>query len=627
MASSQGSGFGAPPRPSTPPPPRFPPSPLPPPQPRPVPSPPPQPRPIGPPRPPQPRPFAPPPPPQPHPITPPPPHPQPVAPPPPPKPRPFAPPPPPKPRPIARPPPPHPRPFPPPPPSPIPPPPSPSNPTIIVVVFVSFGCLFLLAACLLAWCFIKKKKKKMVRQTEDVDVDEHLKVKKLVMPGPHGPRTVVLSVEDEVNVHEHIRESEIKAEGLHAESAEGPKISSEGASSSVSAHRKLTQKAQKITMALQYSAALSLLTKSGGCRPSVTLRHRPPSIAAVASAPAIKPPSLPPAKAEIFKSLEGWATQHVLPLLKPVEKCWQPQDFLPDPSQPSDAFTEEVRALRERTAELSDEYFVVLVGDMITEDALPTYQSMLNTLDGVRDDSGASPSPWATWTRCWTAEENRHGDLLRTYLYLSGRVDMCMVERTVQYLIGAGMNPGTENNPYLGFVYTSFQERATAISHGNTARLAKHGGDTTLASICGTIAADEKRHETAYSRIVEKLLELDPTGAMLAIEDMMRKKITMPAHLMYDGRDPLLFDHYSAVAQRLGVYTAEDYADILEFLVGRWRLEEMEGLTAEGRRAQEFVCGLATRIRKLQERAEERAKKLKPLGAKFSWIFNREVTL
>lgn len=188
-------------------------------------------------------------------------------------------------------------------------------------------------------------------------------------------------------------------------------------------------------------------------------------------------------------------------------------------------------------------------------------------------------------------------------------------------------DPGTENNPYLGFVYTSFQERATFISHGNTARLAKEGGDPVLARICGTIASDEKRHENAYTKITEKLLEVDPTGAMLAIADLMEKKITMPAHLMYDGVDPRLFEHFAAVAQRLGVYTVHDYADILEFLIERWGLEKLEGLTGEGRRAQEFVCGLAPRIRRLQELAEKRAKKIKPHGVKFSWIFNKELSL
>ncbi|BAT82195.1 Stearoyl-[acyl-carrier-protein] 9-desaturase [Vigna angularis] len=366
------------------------------------------------------------------------------------------------------------------------------------------------------------------------------------------------------------------------------------------------------------------------CTPR-SVRHRmlPPKCVLSMSPPSKvrRTHSLPPEKLEVFRSLEGWASKCVLPLLKPVEKSWQPGNFVPDPSLPFEEFMDEVKALRDRTKELSDEYFLVLVGDMITEEALPTYQTIMNSLDGVKDESGTSSSPWAVWNRAWSAEENRHGDLLRTYLYLSGRVNMKMIEKTIHYLIAAGMDAGFENNPYLGYVYTSFQERATFVSHGNTAKLAKDGGDPVLARICGTIAADEKRHERAYSRIVEKLLEVDPTGVMVAVGTMLEKRITMPAHLMYDGEDPRLFEHYAAVAQRVGVYTVNDYADILEFLIERWRLEKVEGLTGEGKRAQDYVCGLAPRIRKLQERAEERARKMKPRSMKFSWIFHKELHL
>ncbi|KAK4398040.1 Stearoyl-[acyl-carrier-protein] 9-desaturase 6, chloroplastic [Sesamum angolense] len=196
---------------------------------------------------------------------------------------------------------------------------------------------------------------------------------------------------------------------------------------------------------------------------------------------------------------------------------FNPSEFLPDPTRPTDDFIDEVRILRGRTTGLPDDYFVVLVGDMIIEEALPTYQSTINACDAIRDETGASPSPWAAWLRSWTAEEYRHGDVLRSYLYLSGRVDMSMIEKTIHNLIGAGMDLGWNNNPYLMYVYASFQERATFVSHGNTARLAKEGGDPILASICGTIAADEKRHEHAYVRIVEKLLEVDPNETMLAI--------------------------------------------------------------------------------------------------------------
>lgn len=136
---------------------------------------------------------------------------------------------------------------------------------------------------------------------------------------------------------------------------------------------------------------------------------------------------------------------------------------------------------------------------------------------------------------------------------------MRAVEVTIQNLIGSGMDPKTENNPYLGFVYTSFQERATKVAHGNTARFAKDHGDDVLAKMCGLIAADEGRHEIAYQRIMDELFKRDPDGCVLAFADMMKKQIVMPAHLMNDGehrgrtsRD--LFDDYSAVAERVEAY-------------------------------------------------------------------------
>ncbi|OAY67549.1 Stearoyl-(acyl-carrier-protein) 9-desaturase, chloroplastic [Ananas comosus] len=331
-------------------------------------------------------------------------------------------------------------------------------------------------------------------------------------------------------------------------------------------------------------------------------------------------------KLEVLKSMEGWVEDNILTLLKPVESSWQPQDFLPDSSSSSaEEFFDAVRELRERAAGIPDEYYVCLVGNMVTEEALPMYQSMANRFDGANDETGASATSWAQWNRGWSAEENRHGDVLTRYLYLSGRLDMRQVERTIQHLIGSGMILQEAHDAYRGFVFTSFQERATFVSHGNTARHAKEHGDATLARICGLIAADERRHETAYTRIVAKLFELDPDNAVRAFAGMMRESVTMPGLLMFDGRDRDLFGHYSAVAQRLGVYTTGDYADIVEYFVKRWRVEDVgPGLTGEGRRAQDYVCGLPQRIRKMVERAQERSARESRL-LPFSWIFNREV--
>ncbi|XBI88491.1 hypothetical protein VPH35_026456 [Triticum aestivum] len=220
---------------------------------------------------------------------------------------------------------------------------------------------------------------------------------------------------------------------------------------------------------------------------------------------------------------------------------------------------------------------------------------------------------------------------LNRYLYLSGRVDMRQVERTVHNLIRSGMVLKAARSPYHGFIYVAFQERATFISHGNTARRAKEHGDVALARICGAIAADEKRHELAYTRIVAKLFEIDPDGAVRALAYMMRRRIVMPASLMTDGHDGHLFTHYGAVAHQAGIYTASDYRGILEHLIKQWGVEELvaAGLSDEGRRARDYVCALPHKIRRLEEKAHERGRhKAQPTTSiPFSWIFDRPIKI
>ncbi|MCI0706740.1 MAG: acyl-ACP desaturase [Ignavibacteriae bacterium] len=322
---------------------------------------------------------------------------------------------------------------------------------------------------------------------------------------------------------------------------------------------------------------------------------------------------------EVIKSMEGFVRENVGTLLKPVEESWQPTDFLPDFSK--EDWHEQVTAFRETAKELPDDVLVVLVGDMITEEALPSYQTWLNRLHGVTDSSGIESSGWAQWSRGWTAEENRHGDLLNKYLYLTGRVDMRSIETSIHNLINSGFDPQTENDPYLGFIYTSFQERATKISHRNVGVMAKKAGEDRLHKICGLIAGDEARHEKAYKLFMTKVFEVDPAGGMLAFAKMMRKKITMPAVLMHDGQDRDLFSKFSMVAQKIGVYTAHHYAEIIENLVRDWKVASINGLSDAAAKAQEYVCTLGARYKKLAER-------MKFSGTfKFSWIFDRDIDL
>ena len=302
---------------------------------------------------------------------------------------------------------------------------------------------------------------------------------------------------------------------------------------------------------------------------------------------------------EVMKTLESKIHGFVDDFLIPIEKIWQPTDFLPD-SQ-SDNFLEEVKEIREISKELNDDFWVVLVGDTITEEALPTYESWLMDLDGVKQDPD---NGWAKWVRAWTAEENRHGDVLNKYLYLSGRVNMREVEISTQHLIADGFDIGTSTDPYKNFVYTSFQELATYVSHNNVAKIARKKGHKLLARMSKIIAGDEMRHHKAYTAFVKEIFAIDPSEMMLAFEKMMRHKIEMPAmHLRESFNEKgTLFDDFSTVAQRIGVYTGFDYVDILRKLNTAWEIDKITGLTAEAEKARDYLMKLPDRMYRITER-------------------------
>jgi acyl-[acyl-carrier-protein] desaturase len=302
---------------------------------------------------------------------------------------------------------------------------------------------------------------------------------------------------------------------------------------------------------------------------------------------------------EVMQFLEKSIDSFVESYLIPVEKVWQPSDLLPNSE--SENFLDELKELREIAKDLPYDFWVVLVGDTITEEALPTYESWLMDMEGVsqKPDNG-----WSKWLRQWTGEENRHGDLLNKYLYLSGRVNMREVEITTHHLINDGFDPGTDRDPYKNFVFTSFQELATYISHNRVAQLAKSFGDHKLSKICKLIAGDEMRHHHAYSDFVDRIFKIDPSEMMLSFQYMMKQKITMPAHLIRESGESIgtAFEKFSESAQRIGVYTAMDYVDILQKLIQRWEIDKISSLTDEAEKARDYLMALPARMTRISER-------------------------
>ncbi len=318
---------------------------------------------------------------------------------------------------------------------------------------------------------------------------------------------------------------------------------------------------------------------------------------------------------EVMQFLEKDVNSFVDQYLIPVEKIWQPSDLLPNSE--GETFFEEVKELREIAKELPYDFWVTLVGDTITEEALPTYETWLMDVEGVNQKGENGDNGWAKWLRQWTGEENRHGDLLNKYLYLSGRVNMREVEITTHHLINDGFDPGTGRDPYKNFVFTSFQELATYVSHNRVAQLAKKYGDNKLSKICKIIAGDEMRHHLAYSEFVTRIFKIDPSEMLLAFEYMMKKKITMPANLIRESGESIgtAFEKFSESAQRIGVYTALDYVDILDKLNVKWEIDKLVSLSDEAEKARDYLLKLPARMTRVAERmvvpAEEKL---------FSWV-------
>ena len=93
-------------------------------------------------------------------------------------------------------------------------------------------------------------------------------------------------------------------------------------------------------------------------------------------------------RAEVMKYLENFLDDTLPEFLKTVEDSWQPADFLPDARL--DSFFDEIRDLKERARELSYDLLAVLIGDTITEEALPTYESWIMSITDLSKDEHSS---------------------------------------------------------------------------------------------------------------------------------------------------------------------------------------------------------------------------------------------
>ena len=78
----------------------------------------------------------------------------------------------------------------------------------------------------------------------------------------------------------------------------------------------------------------------------------------------------------------------------------------------------------------------------------------------------------------------------------------------------------------------------------------------------------------------------------------------MPAHFLRESGQKIstAFEEFSNSAQKLGVYTAFDYVEILQKLVEKWQIDKITNLTSEAEKARDYLMKLPDRMSRISER-------------------------
>lgn len=316
-------------------------------------------------------------------------------------------------------------------------------------------------------------------------------------------------------------------------------------------------------------------------------------------------------------------------LFLPENSLWSPYEYLPNSSSPD--FIDEVMELRRQARTMSPELLVTIAGDYLTELAGELYATALNRLPGYRDETGISQTPQARSIRTWGGEEKPHPEFLGKWMYLTGLYDMKRVFRDGQILLRNGFHPGTSNDPIEGFVYTSIQEPATDISHSGTGSSAK---EQTLAVLdlapttpvifergAKRIAGDESRHGKNYANVLRAFTTLfgseGVNGLVCALANMARKRIVMPG----SGMGKELFAGYSAIAESIGIFTQQHYAQIWVNLLTFLDIEHLAPTSEEAKYDLEWLI----KYKEVSAKAAQRQRKpqaIDPNNPAYVWILH-----
>jgi len=311
-------------------------------------------------------------------------------------------------------------------------------------------------------------------------------------------------------------------------------------------------------------------------------------------------------KIEVLEDLED-TVRDLMEVHERKRELWFPVDLVgPAPDECPDTH---LAALRARAEGIPDPARAALALNLLTEEGLPHFHRLLAVYLG--DDSF-----WRSWNNLWTAEEDRHGQVLHDYARDTRLLQQRKLEEMQFEYLRAGFHPEWDRDPYRVFAYTTVQERATQFSHSETGKIVAEY-EPQLASILSQVAKEEARHYTFYRTVFGEILKRDPDQALHSASFIL-PAIDMPGVTMPGFRE------LADVIRRAGIYGPRDYLRIVQEQIRYWKIESLEGLNELGRKAQEKIMGIPARLKRIAEHMETRSKSK---TFSFEVVFNREFAM
>jgi acyl-[acyl-carrier-protein] desaturase len=311
-------------------------------------------------------------------------------------------------------------------------------------------------------------------------------------------------------------------------------------------------------------------------------------------------------KLEVLQDLEP-KVRELMEIHERKRELWFPSDLV-GPGADECPDTHLIK-LREQASGIPDPARAALALNLLTEEGLPHFHRLLAVYLG--DDSF-----WRRWNNLWTAEEDRHGQVLHDYARDTRLLNQRKLEEMQFEYLRAGFHPEWDRDPYRVFAYTTVQERATQFSHSETGKIVAEY-EPRLGSILSQVAKEEARHYTFYRTVFEEILKRDPDQALHSASFIL-PAIDMPGVTMPG------FKELADVIRRAGIYGPRDYLRIVQEQIRYWKIESLQGLNELGRKAQEKIMGIPARLKRIAEYMETRSKSK---TFSFEVVFNREFAM